>query len=665
MPLQPGDVLSVQVTNEPQLGGNYFIQPEGTIELPMIGPIQAGGRTIAEITEDITARLARFVINPRVTVIQIGSVSRTASILGAVRGPGSYDLRLHPRLLSMLAAAGGPTPEADLERVVLIRGDQPTLVAAVDAAGAARAMPHDVMLLPGDTVFIPSLVQRSLRVVGAVGNPGIVPLQEGMTASRAVLAAGGPVQGADLRSVQLLRGTERISLDLRSIVRPEGPVAEGVVQDTQVQLDDIIVVPQAQLHAVHVIGSVQAPGPHSTADADRASKAVALAGGPTVDGDLARAYILREGARIELDLRTLLRPASARSDEVGADAPLEPGDVVVVPQARPVFVLGAVHQPGSLPPDEAHTVTQALFGAGGITADADSSAAYIIRAGEQIRVELKTLLEEGNPSADIALQPEDALIVPSTPQVVHLVGQVERPGPYPITDAPTVADLWALTGGALPSANMKAAVLLRDSEPLIVDVQALVEDGAVEHNRALKPGDTLLIPRIREEVYIFGEVGSPGTHPIHEGDTVIDVLAYAGGPTSAAKIGQIALIRRVGPEEPVRSERIARQPVEEPQRAAPSRGWRDWRERHYGARPTSRQMPTTRERQREQAVAEKIQAGDRQIHLFDLAEVRDGDPAYLARPGDVLWIPPRSIRHSLLQEVLRSVLINAPLYAIF
>lgn len=657
--LQPGDVVSVTVVNEPQLSGTYYVQSDGSIEMPMIGAVAAAGRTLGQLTAQIIPRLERYVRNPRISIVKAGGVSRLVSILGSVHSPGSYDLRMHPRLLSLLAAAGGPTPEADLDRVVLIRSDEPALVAATAAEGTRRTMPRDVTLEPHDIVLVPSLIERSIRVLGAVARPGPVVLFEGITVSRAVLSAGGAADNANLQAVQLLRGSERLSIDLRPILQPDTVAADLQAGDAPVQIDDIIIVPQRQPLAVHVIGAVHNPGPQLSSHADRASKAIALAGGATEDADLSRAYILRESERICLDLRDLLRPDGAEATESGRDASTTPGDVVVVPILRPVFVLGAVHQPGSIMPDGARTVTQALFGAGGLTADADAAGAYVLRAGEQIGVDLRALLEEGDARADIGLRPEDALIVPSTPQIVNVVGEVHNPGAHPIIDAETLVDLWGLSGGALPAGNAGACVLLRGSQSEIVDMRALIEDGAVEHNRRLRAGDTLLVPRIPDQAYIFGAVVEPGIHPIHDGDTIIDLIARAGGPTSLADISKVALMRRAAPQAvSARPERMSQRAAAEGETGGRSTRWQDRR----SSSGTTRTRPAVREDPSAGRTAQTIQEGERSISLFDLARVQVEEPAYLARPGDVIWIPPRDLRQSHFDGMLRDILIRAPFF---
>lgn len=663
LPLQPGDMISVEVAGEPQLSGAYYVDPRGTVDLPMVGSVPAAGRTAAVLTDEITGRLERYVLRPRVKVSHIGGAARMVSILGAVSAPGSYDQRGHAGLLSLLAAAGGPTPEADLRRTTLIRGDEQALVGAARSEGGRMAMPDNVSLQPGDTVYVPSVVDRAVRVVGAVGSPGLAVLEDGLTVSRAVLAAGGPRDDADLRYVQLLRATERSTLDLRPILRPDTVPPDVEADDALLQLDDIIIVPQLASRSVQVIGAVRAPGAHSARDAERVSRAIALAGGATEEGDLAAVYILREGRRIELDLRALLSVDGGEADGAEVDAATEPGDVVVVPQFRPVHVLGAVNQPGAVVAGAARTVSQALFTAGGLTPEADRSAAYIVRSGEQIRVDLEALLEQGDAAVDIALEPEDALIVPVAPQIVNVVGAVQAPGSYPIREAATLADLWGRAGGPLETANTSACVLLRDAESEVVNVRALIEDGAIEHNRTLRPGDTLLVPKIAQEAYVFGAVQKPGVISIQEGDTIIDIIARAGGPTSGAHVSRIALVRRSPADqmslEPER--RSLARPRSESEEASGAGDWQDRRTEWNTARTGSAPDDSLGD----EAVIERIEEGDRSLHLFDLAEVREDDAAYLARPGDVIWVPPVDLRRSSLNDMLREMLLRAPFYAFF
>ncbi len=653
MELRPGDVLSISVQGEPELSGQVPVRPDGLIVMPLLGTVEAAGKTVTALADDLAKLLEKYLVNPIVSVIQVGGVPRVVSILGAVGVPGTYDVRQYPTVLTILAAAGGPKPDADLARAILVRDGQRVLI-ATEAVEGEPVIPEDLTLQSGDAIIVPSLTERSVRVAGAVARPGLVMMEEGLTASRAVLAAGGPTETADLTAVQLLRGAERIDLNLRPILQSDRAREGEEARDVAVEIDDVLLVPAAHTQAVFVIGAVNAAGPQPANEARMASRAVVMAGGAGMTGDLSRAYILRDGQRIDLDLTPLLDPDNAPEGAQGVDALVQAGDVLVVPDQKPVFVLGAVKTPGAVSPHQAKTVSTAIVLAGGLADDADKASAYILRKGEQIEVDLAALFDEGDASADLPLQPQDALIVPNQPQVFHIVGQVLKPGTYPLEQAGTVLDAWALAGGPTLTANSSECVLLRGENAEVLNLDALVNEGDFAQNRELHAGDTLVVPKIQDEVYVFGQVVRPGAHPIHEGDSVIDVIADAGGPTAGAKVNAIAFIRRRPIEEARRKELYGRAAGTEERRAERPRA---------RARPgatTSREGELTPQQiaaqKRTEMVAQQLSEGHTAIRLFDLAKVPPGDARYLVHPGDLIYVPSVRVRESELKRILTNFL---------
>jgi len=647
--LRAGDVVSISVRGEPELSGAVHIRPDGTAVLPMLGQVQAAGKTVSQLADDLTTMLEEYVINPVVSVIQIGGVPRLVSVLGAVQARGTYDVRQYPTVLTVLAAAGGATPEADMARALLVRDGERALIVK-EVIGGQPVIPEDMALQAGDAIIVPSMVERAIQVVGAVARPGLVALEEGLTASRAVLMAGGATETADLTRAQLLRGNKWIDLNLRPLLQPDKTREGEEALDVTVQLDDVLIVPPAHTQAVFLIGAVAAPGPQPANEARMASKAVVMAGGATISGDLSRAYVLRDGQQIDLELTPLLDPDNAPEGAEGIDASLQAGDVVVVPEHKPIFIIGAVSNPGGLTPHQAKTVSNAIVFAGGLADDADKSNAYVLRQGEQIQVDLASLFDEGDASADLALEPLDALIVPRRPQVFHIVGQVLRPGTYPLDEASTVLDAWALAGGPTLTGNGSECVLLRGENAEVLNVEVLVNQADFSQNRNLQAGDTIVVPEIEDEVYVFGQVVRPGAHPIHEGDTVIDVIADAGGPTVMANVNAIALIRRRKVEEARRRELYGRG-VEIEDRERERRGVR----RRPGAVRAREEELTPEEaaaRTRAETVAEQLAKGTEAIRLFDLAKVPPGDSRYLVHPGDVIYVPTVRVREREWRRIL-------------
>ncbi|MBD3292314.1 MAG: hypothetical protein GF393_05280, partial [Armatimonadia bacterium] len=607
MILRPGDVLSISVQGEPQLTQQVHIRPDGLIFLPLLGEIAAAGKTVTELADQIREDLRAYVVNPIVSVIQTGGIPRVVSVIGAVRTPGTYDVRQYGTLLAALAAAGGPAPEADLARTVLVRDGEPARVSA-DVVPGEPVIPTDAPLQAGDAVIVPSLTERAVRVVGAVQRPGLVMLEEQMTASRAVLAAGGAAETADLTGVQLLRGAERMALNLRPILRAERSPSGEDARDAELQLEDIVIVPEAASQAVFVIGAVATPGPQPAREAARASRAVVMAGGAAPNADLGRAYILRDGVKQQLDLRPLLEADAVSPDVQPADGDVEPGDVVVIPEREPVFVIGAVRNPGALSPVDADTASRAVVLAGGLTEDADKTDAYVLREGEQVALDLIALFDEADSSADVPLRPRDAVVVPSAPQVFSIVGEVMQPGTYPVAQAETVLEAWSLGGGPTLMADSSNSLLVRGEETEVINIDALVHSGDLSQNRTLGAGDTILVPRIQDEVYVFGAVARPGAHPIHDGDTFIDVIADAGGPTTGANVKKIAVIRRSVVEETRRETLYERRdrPRREQPGAARTRGYERRRPSptDRGPRPDAEEAPEDQAEKVAQELAE-------------------------------------------------------------
>ena len=94
----------------------------GDISLPLIGVLQAGGRTVQELEADIAKKLdAGFLQNPQVTVFVKEFTSQRVTLEGAVKTPGIYPLTGKTTLLQAIAMAQGLDPLADLKGIVIFR----------------------------------------------------------------------------------------------------------------------------------------------------------------------------------------------------------------------------------------------------------------------------------------------------------------------------------------------------------------------------------------------------------------------------------------------------------------------------------------------------------------------------------------------------------------
>lgn len=150
------DVITVDVWKDPSLSAKVPVRPDGMISLPMVGDVQAAGRTASDLKKEITARLQPFVEHPVVGVM-VTDIAAHFYVLGEVAHPGAFPVRDHLTVIQGLAMAGGPTEFADQRSVVVIRRatDGTARRYKVDCrdvlAGHARA----ITLEPGDTVYVP------------------------------------------------------------------------------------------------------------------------------------------------------------------------------------------------------------------------------------------------------------------------------------------------------------------------------------------------------------------------------------------------------------------------------------------------------------------------------------------------------------------------------
>jgi polysaccharide export outer membrane protein len=155
--LGAGDKVRVEVYRDTQLSQSVQVRPDGKITLPLIGDIDAHGKTPTELDDTITIALKEYVNNPSVTVIVVEAAAATAYVIGGVNNPGAIALQGNVTVLQALASAGGFTDFADRKNITILRktaGGTETIKFNYKEAilGApSAAMP----LLAGDTVVVP------------------------------------------------------------------------------------------------------------------------------------------------------------------------------------------------------------------------------------------------------------------------------------------------------------------------------------------------------------------------------------------------------------------------------------------------------------------------------------------------------------------------------
>jgi polysaccharide export outer membrane protein len=154
----PGDVLQVFVWKEPDLTREVPVRVDGRISFPLLGDVQAAGRTATQLGADIASKLGRFVANPAVTLSVLQANSTRFYVVGQVKQSGAFPFLGRTTLLQALALAGGCVEFAKTDRILIFRGDpdaQTVLTANYKRLQDSGDVSQNIALKPGDTILVP------------------------------------------------------------------------------------------------------------------------------------------------------------------------------------------------------------------------------------------------------------------------------------------------------------------------------------------------------------------------------------------------------------------------------------------------------------------------------------------------------------------------------
>jgi len=407
--LGPEDVVAITVLYHPEFSVEMAtIRPDGKINYPLAGDIEAAGKTVAEVAEIIRQAVGRDVREPRVSVRLVSRYISPVYVLGAVRTPGAVEVKDTVTVAEAIALAGGLDATAAPRYGLIIRpgGEQTDIDVAAAMSGAA---PMGKMLLkPGDTLVVSA--QFLVSVVGEVVSPGRYPIERGDKVGDALAAAGGLTQMADARAARLVRADgQTLALDLDAMLN------RGQMDDNHLlEPGDVILAPTLE-QRVTVVGAVLLPGKYDFDDGERVSDALARGGGAAEDARLRSAKLIRrDGSSVTVDLEAILQRGEQEQNLL-----LAHGDTLVVPRKLDkVGVIGMVTTPGLVALEPNMTVIDAIAAAGGwLTDEAKPEHTLLWREQEGkptlTVVNARALMLGDTDLENPQLEPGDVIFVPS------------------------------------------------------------------------------------------------------------------------------------------------------------------------------------------------------------------------------------------------------------
>lgn len=251
----PGDVLSVTVPDliERKSGlengsdslGNFRIYSSGKIILPLVGAVEVAGLTVEQVQVKLVEVFKAYIRQPVVSVEIQEFKSQPLYLLGKFNKPGLYYLDRPTYLLHGLALGNGMQDRSNLRGARVVRNEK-ILPVDIYALLYNNDMKQNVLLKPGDTIYVPSNEEQVVYVFGAVEKPGPVAMDNGqLNILQALTAAGLHKNNFDHEHLRLIRTVspthgQFMVVDLATIM-------DGKALPLEMRDGDILYVPKTRL----------------------------------------------------------------------------------------------------------------------------------------------------------------------------------------------------------------------------------------------------------------------------------------------------------------------------------------------------------------------------------------------------------------------------------
>lgn len=208
-----GDILKIEVYDEPDISGNFRVAPEGTISWSWVGKVKVGGESIVQINQRLEGILKEnYIRRPRIEARVAEYHSQVVYFFGNVANPGVARLGENKSLLQNLLLTGGPRIWGDSRITILKNREGESRKFQVSLQALLRGE-RDILLGNRDIVTVAAvetggslISENHVYVIGAVSSPISIPWRENMTALDALMEAHGLAENASGNRARLVRG---------------------------------------------------------------------------------------------------------------------------------------------------------------------------------------------------------------------------------------------------------------------------------------------------------------------------------------------------------------------------------------------------------------------------------------------------------------------------
>jgi protein involved in polysaccharide export with SLBB domain len=277
------------------------------------------------------------------------------------------------------------------------------------------------------------------------------------------------------------------------------------------------------------------------------------------EASLSKSYTVDAGGCITLDLLGQVPVTGRTADQVAADLRTRLGrflkqpNVTVSPNTlarQEVLVTGEAVRPGPVKLRPGDAVLDALGAAGGLGPNADVARITLVRRGQiqPLSLNVEQLLK-GDLSQNMMLSDGDILQIPRKLNGSYdLFGEVRQPGTHTLERPTTVLEALVASGLTDLADRDRVTVKRKDQlDPIAINLEQLIA-GDPTANLTLQPGDVITVAS-RVVVAVTGAVVAPGEQRLHNGGTLMEAVARAGGFGPDANRAEIQITHRDGKQD--------------------------------------------------------------------------------------------------------------------
>lgn len=610
--LGAGDEVIVDIYGVNQSTIRSVINPEGYINVNLLGPVYLSGKTIAEANTYLKKRLSTIYdglnkeegeeTDIQLSLGQIRSIQIT--IMGEVPSPGTFMVSSLSTAYYAMHRAGGVTNDGSVRAIKVIRNNR--TIATIDIydflmTGNRR---NDVRLEEGDIIMVEPY-QQIVKLNGYVKRPMNFELKKGETIKDLLKYAGGFSLSAYTGSMTVIRQSEREyevrtveSKDYGSFVLQDGDEIEVTKMEARFE------------NRIAIKGAVMMPGLYELGEVKTVKQLLDKAGGLQPDAFTERAMLHRE--LDDRSLETMGIDLDGILKGTKADVVLRKNDELYIPSVfdlkdqGTLTIRGEVASPGIFPFAANTTIQDLVLQAGGMLRSASVVRIDVDRmvedkeslvAKSEIAEHFTFTMQDGfsfDGANTFVLEPYDIVTVRRSPSYVpgknvSITGEANFPGVYSMNKREDrVSDLVARAGDLTDFAYVKGASIsrrmtgderelamtairamvnngdslvpvLRDSYRVALDLEMALKHPGSEYDLVLREGDVLEIPVYNNTVRIAGAVQLQTTVTYEKGLTKKKLVDMAGGYLKRAykrkafivyMNGKVARLKRNTPIEP-------------------------------------------------------------------------------------------------------------------